>query len=598
MSTKFLSLHGTWTFFTYELRRLLPTAAVGLTLWPFCVLGRRLIVKDWNYWGDDSWALEGVALTLLALAVMAVAMASSGWAGERAQGTLAFTLARPLSAGRLFFARVAAVLTMLSAFAGVSLALQLGGSRTAERVAELLRFARFERLSFELSVWALGLGAILLAASLLASTLAASGRQMLGILVLILAAYPLFVLGLLQVVTMWSWQVLRGVYQIHWMLFLVALLAGAWGAVRRAPEDPGRWRRAAFLGGPVALVSGVVLLALVIHPLRLKEDRFLKALASDGTMSDGAPLDESDHPGNTALKSSEHKSMVLADHDLGEDVRLQLLGSTWMDWRLGVPRISHDGEETILPLALSPWQMHSDRRRGLSVSPQIQAAWWEAGPGLEPDYKAWIMWHWSQGKPFSRWIVIDRAGNHRQVVFPQSGLRLRAVGWSPSGEHFAWWDTDSKVVLANGDLEESRILDFATHRSGPRWSAGWAKPRHMPHWSDEDSLVWTSEVDETPGLVTVRILDPGGDVRDGCVLPLGLSRPRYPRFYGASEGWAVWGVKRLLLACHLETTEIRMFEISDRFGIVQGGIVHGGEEIPFTEMRAFAVPTDIPGGAR
>lgn len=57
---------------------------------------------------------------------MTVVMASGGWAGERAAGTLAWTLARPLSTGRLFFARVAALLATLSTFGVVSLALHLG----------------------------------------------------------------------------------------------------------------------------------------------------------------------------------------------------------------------------------------------------------------------------------------------------------------------------------------------------------------------------------------------------------------------------------------------------------------------------------------
>ncbi|MCP4656381.1 MAG: hypothetical protein GY856_13290, partial [bacterium] len=80
----------------FELRRHLPTLAIGSTLLVIGPIVHRLKQGGWNYW-DGEWNLAGATVAALAIApLLALVMALSGGAAERS--------------ARMFWTRGAAIL--------------------------------------------------------------------------------------------------------------------------------------------------------------------------------------------------------------------------------------------------------------------------------------------------------------------------------------------------------------------------------------------------------------------------------------------------------------------------------------------------------
>ncbi|HMB53539.1 MAG TPA: hypothetical protein VKU40_09500, partial [Thermoanaerobaculia bacterium] len=114
MSTTNLST--AWAFFVAELRRGALAVASGLGGVIALLLVPRLMPDAMRATSEDLRLAVALAGIVLVLPLLGLYLATSGWARERADGTLGWLYARPLSASAIFGLRVAAFALTLAVF--------------------------------------------------------------------------------------------------------------------------------------------------------------------------------------------------------------------------------------------------------------------------------------------------------------------------------------------------------------------------------------------------------------------------------------------------------------------------------------------------
>ncbi|MCP4590391.1 MAG: hypothetical protein GY842_06590, partial [bacterium] len=265
-------MKATWSLMLFELRRHLPTLAVGSALLVVGPMVHRLRQGGWAYW-DEEWNLAGATAALAFVPLLALMMALSGWAGERSAGTLEWLYARPLSAARIFWTRLSVILG--ATFAWTLVALLVNGIFDWATFSELFLALHLGTAASGL-LW-LELIGLLLGGGLMASALfSRSGTALLGFVMTALVLGVLVPFFLLQICPT-TWALLYSGRE-HGLLaaghtygstMALALLLAAWGAVRRAPGDRRRLSRAWKAATGVAVLGVLATLVVMLQPLRV-----------------------------------------------------------------------------------------------------------------------------------------------------------------------------------------------------------------------------------------------------------------------------------------------------------------------------------------
>ena len=121
-------------FLRYELRRHLATLLLGLLSLAVLPITHRLI-NDRSRYEADGWNVWGVVLALyVVMPLLVLAMAASGWSRERSLHTLEWLYARPLASGRLFAARVSAIVVPALVWSAIAAAIHGASAADVELV--------------------------------------------------------------------------------------------------------------------------------------------------------------------------------------------------------------------------------------------------------------------------------------------------------------------------------------------------------------------------------------------------------------------------------------------------------------------------------
>lgn len=416
------------SFFSYELRRHLPTLTVGAGLLLAVPAVHRLVEGCWRYW-DGEWNVAGAAVAVFAIApLLALGMAISGWASERATGELEWLYARPLSAARIFWLRLAVVAAAMVAW--IAVALLVNGVSFAEL------FAWSASWNFPA-----GLGLLLIVFFLAGGYWASALFQNLGTAfqgffatALVLGVLGPFLVLLLSPTTMalliGGSQLLLLAGQIGGGGMVLALLIGAWVAMRRSPADPGRRARALWATGSLAVIAVAAVIPLVLLPLQV-----------DSTRVQGVRW-------------------------LGDGTILELRPARGIATPIAHPILRYrDGSERPLRRSFTEAEeVFAHPGRGVAIMPQL-----------------------SSGIPRTRfamdWVIVDRQGEVRLFELPVREWP-QPIGWSPRGKSWAWKTqsyrgqarASSGLMILNEDLR----LDWRQVRTpSTEWSAAWIDERRL-----------------------------------------------------------------------------------------------------------------------
>ncbi|MCP4590392.1 MAG: ABC transporter permease [bacterium] len=431
-------MKATWSFVLYELRRHLPTLAVGWTLLVIGPVAQRLVEGRWNYWND--WNVAGAAAAVFVVApLLMVLMAVSGWAAERSAGTLEWQVARPFSAARMFWVRL---LTLLGATGiWVLVALLVNGIFRWERFAELFFWAQ----SWDLAglLW-LEFAGFCLGGGLLASALASRpGVALRGFLVTAVVVGYLVPVLLLSLIPVPSKLLFMGAgagslaAHIYGSSIALAFLAGAWIAMRRAPSDRRRIPRAWKTTGGVAVVGVVASVSLALQPLRIDSSQTLRVC----WLGDGITLKLARAPGIASVPYRPR------------------------GFELDLEGILRRVFAVVHPVLLDDDGSERPMRRIFAV---VQPVFAHAGRGLA------LMRHFESGK--LGWLLVDRQGEVRSLDVPKHAGFL---GWSRQGSHFAWRirrPLTPSVPAVPGLLlldEDLQLRWLSVKTPSPSWTAGW-----------------------------------------------------------------------------------------------------------------------------
>ncbi len=436
-------MSGTWSFFCYELRRHLPTLAVGSALLLAGPAIHRLVEGRWNYW-DGEWNVAGAAVAVFAITpLLALGMAISGWASERAAGELEWLYARPLSAARIFWPRLAAAAAATTAW--IAAALLVNGVSPAEL------FAWSASWKFPA-----GLGLVLIVFFLVggfwASALFQSpGAAFQGFLVtaLVLGVLVPFLVLLLSPTTtallVGGSQLLSLAGRLGGGAMALALLVGAWVAMRRSPADPGRLPRALRVAGALAVVAVAAVIPLVLLPLQVDSTR------------------------------------VQGVHWLGEGTTLELRPARGIATPLGHPILRYrDGSERPLRRSFTFAQaVFAHPGRGMAIMQQLTA-------GIP-----------QRGRDDLEWLAVDRQGEVRSFELPVYE-RPRPICWSHRGSYFAWrtqsYQGQARVSSGLMILNEDLRLDWRQIQApSSDWTAAWIDDQRLlltPRWDFQEQAGW------------------------------------------------------------------------------------------------------------
>jgi hypothetical protein len=228
----------------------------------------------------------------------------------------------------------------------------------------------------------------------------------------------------------WRREAILALASAQAALWTLALLLAAWGAVRRAPADPGRWRGALRRGAlplAVGLLPGLV--PALIPPLQLGAAR------------------------------------VVGGADLGGGSRLELVRTPAMNSLTVAPRVVlADGRAvTISRTVPAPFaDAFVDAASGRALLLDMTGVF---GRGCaDPDA--------------ADWFLVDRAGGVRAGFLPSEldSARLRTVGWSPGGHRFAWLVASRAELLILEENLQTRRLDLPP---GADWEASWLDEQRL-----------------------------------------------------------------------------------------------------------------------
>jgi hypothetical protein len=170
-------------------------------------------------------------------------------------------------------------------------------------------------------------------------------------------------------------------------------LASAWRAMSFAPDGPGRLRRTASFGAPMAAVLAALLVATLNVPRLAGREEPVTAWLGGNAGLVFAPA-----RGLNGLGVDSKRSAEIAHPIVHEDGRRSIVRDAYA---LRYQRLV-DGEVWTNPT------------HGVAILPTL----------VGQDYS-------------SDWLVIERNGKSRQVELPPFGDGF-AIGWSPSAEQFAW----------------------------------------------------------------------------------------------------------------------------------------------------------------
>ena len=435
---------GAWAFFRFEMRRHLP--AVGLLLAAVflfdLVLGWTASANGLRAGGDMRIAVAVPLLSLFAV-VLSLQLLLTSWLRERADGTLAWLYARPVSASTMFAVRLAAAL--------LALALFLAGGLVVLRVppGDLLDPALLDTAAVRLVALAV---LLFLAASLFTSAVAWSAGT--GLLIaLLVAGLGLLLAELPMLAAPAAPELLAdpGAVERVWVLLVVvglplAFVAGAWVATRRALLDRRQlWRGAAAATAVVALA--VVAATLAVYAQTHRHDA--EAVA--------------------ALEISEASELrFYRDADLRDGVYTLAAESGGDErWLPGVhgarPPFLHPGSgQAMVPLVGGEWVLFDEaarqRRRFAAHRSRVRDA-----AGWSPD---------------GRWFALPcgGAGRDRPADAPALG------GWLPAGDEPAVSACPGDPRLESLLLvsqEGERLVPLTEVPTGSHWRAAWLDSEHL-----------------------------------------------------------------------------------------------------------------------
>ena len=392
-------------FLRYELRRHLPVLALSFLLLGVLPFARRLLVGDWNYW-DGSWNVVGATIALFGIApLITLGLSASGWARERSLHLLEWLYARPLSSRVVFMLRTFAIAVPVALWS--FLAVAVNRVRWNE-VDDLLTFVPGLRpmgahlpgnaliLVFVQLGLALGVG--LLSSALAPSVEWAIRGAIVSFLVVMgtALAAPRFV-GPTALLRTASSNGFSSYLDVVVMSFLatvaLVLLVAAWRAMAVAPDGPGRGRRV-LLPGVLAACSALGLLITALH---------VPLLA-------GSPGPDSTWLGEEAWLSFGEARGVNGFSVIDPGVQI------------AHPIVTADGVVTVARDVYT---------HQYPSSPVDSNEWPNPAHGS-------VMLRGFRGDDLDlAWFAISRTGAVRQVPLPPYGT-FQPIGWSPSGERFAW----------------------------------------------------------------------------------------------------------------------------------------------------------------
>ncbi len=394
----------------YELRRHRPSVLAACAMLLPLPLVHRMAEGHWGFWSGD-WKEGGALFVQFFLApVLAAALALSGWAGERAHGTLGWLYSRPVPAGTILAARFVAILAAVGAFIAIAFAVLLRDPRTLVALPEgmePLKFLGLVPVGFTHWMALIGLAAT---GGMLASALASTpGSAARGFLLGTVAAALVLVFSwsyMLLKAVRWSDEALARVLALQLVAWALAAGLGVWAAVRVAPLDRSRYLRAAMAVVVPALLGALLVAIVAVHPVHF------------GTQFN------------------------LGARDLGEGVELHLVRSTTMRPRVAISRVVDDtGSVVTVPHAthLAVQDVFPNRARGIALIKHIRYDSLDDG-----------------------WAVVTRSGDFLEVTFPGHVLwpiGLSPLGWSPEGARFAWSSRrGSDLVVLTEDLATRRFI--------------------------------------------------------------------------------------------------------------------------------------------
>jgi hypothetical protein len=390
-------------FLRYELRRHLATLALGLLSLAVLPIAHRLI-NDRSRYEADGWNVWGAALALyVVMPLLVLAMAASGWSRERALHTLEWLHARPLASGRLFAARMGAIVVPALAWSAIAAAIHGASAADVELV-----LTTFPGLPGPVTLFAAQL-ALALGAGLLASALAASAESAFRISVLLMTTAWLVVLTAGRAVG--HSAILVAASRDDHSSFLdranavplfglaAAMLIGAWIAIGRAPESRRGRLRAPLVAGGIAALALMAFLAILYAPL-----------LSGATMPQALWLG-----GERSLTFAPARGL---NRDLGRETLLF------------THPILHDGS----------------RAQVLSEEFLVRPGPWMRGPWPNPRRGLAI----AQRYVDDQWLLVRHDGTVTALELVPAG-EATAVGWSPSGDRFAWLHRPWGRAKGSGD---------------------------------------------------------------------------------------------------------------------------------------------------
>lgn len=480
-------MKATWSFVLYELWRHLPTLAVGWMLLVIGPLAHRLVEGRWDYW-DGNWNVVGAAVAVFVVAPLLMAlMAVSGWAAERSAGTLEWQIARPFSAARMFWVRL---LTLVGA-AGIwaLVALLVHGIFWVDGLKDLLFWAPgwggAGHLGLEFAGMCLGGG---LLASALASRSGVAVRVFLGTALVLGFLVPACLLLLIPVPRdLLFMGAGAGALAAHVYggTTVLALLAGAWVAMRRGPSDRSRILRAWKTTGTIAVFGVVASVSLALQPLRVDSSRTLRV----SWLGDGVTLKFSGAPGIASFvdRPAQLGSNVPGLHpqaDLLDRPRAASAPSSGQ-------RDESEPRPRRIPYITHPVLVDRDgnERPLRRIFALVHPVFAHSGRGLA------VMRHVESGT--IGWLLVDRQGEVQSLDIRESDEMFLPLGWSRRGSHFAWRayrpptgpvPAASGLILLNEDLRIRR-LPFETPSA--YWEAGWIDDdRLLLTWGDRLARGW------------------------------------------------------------------------------------------------------------
>lgn len=576
-------LGAAWAFFLDELRRGAMAVAGGLLAVVALALVPRLMPNALPGGGDELRLAAAVAGMVFVLPLVGLYLATSGWARERADGTLGWLYTRPLSSDALFWLRTAAFATSLAIFAAVVLVATWttpGKVFADPEIGDVYSFYRYTPVLFPF-----------LAVSLFVSATAGRGRlaPMLAATVGVLAS-----LALVPELPLPTGELLADLEAVElrralllYAVFPLALLVGAWVAVRGAVIDRRTRWRGVWVAAAIATAGALLSAALAVHQIWGDPWRPVSVHAAAG--------------GELRLSSGHGYAPWVLRLELAREDGGRVLPGVFL-----VPQVftSPRGEVAVFEGVLSTprlrWFGRGGEERAVVLDEAVRMVGWS------PDGR-----HFA-ARASDHLLLLDAdTGSVRPLALPWLSAEERAfwsVAWLDDRHLFlstfnkgSWWnvvDVGGRLVAEGRVPEADRVLP----NSGDHWwmpegdngtypVAPFSAPRR-----DGELLLWVSRRNERRDLVAVgadggfevlaeapkqrsldfslgvvgdtvvwfgdrvvRALPATGEERTSCAVPSGFT---HGHFRGAAGRVAVWAPSRhgegpfdRLFACDLASGE-------------------------------------------